>query len=176
MERENIAVIFGGRSCEHDISIITGLQVLNNINEDKYNVLPIYIDKEGIWWSGEALKNLENYKNGFKIKKGIFQVGLFSGCDILQKKSFKKWKFFLKLNCAVLTLHGMNGEDGKLQGFLELCNIPYTSSGVVGSSICMDKVVMKRIFESLKLPIVPWFDITRDKIEEQINDVYRRIE
>jgi len=176
MEKENIAVIFGGRSCEHDISIITGLQVLHNINTNKYNVLPIYIDKDGVWWSGEALKNLEQYKTEVKVKKGIFQVALFSGCNILHKKQFKKWKSFLKINCAVLTLHGMNGEDGKLQGILELCNIPYTSSGVLGSSVCMDKVIMKRVFESLKLPIVEWFYVRRDKIEEQIDDIDKRIE
>ena len=173
--KKNVAVIFGGKSSEHDISIITGLQVLGAINKNKYNVLPIYINRLGQFLTGEPLAQISTYNKKQIKQKGVFEVSLLASGNYLyrhHKNALKKW---LKLDCVVLSMHGVNGEDGSLQGLLELCNIPYTSSGVVSSGVCMDKVIMKRLFESLHLPIVPWFYVTRNSFLEQIDKIDEQI-
>lgn len=149
---KNIAVFFGGKSCEHDISIITGFQVCKNLNAQKYNIFPIYITPQGKWF---WVKNLESVTQ-FNDFSGGVQVFLRAGENVLY--STAKFKNNLaKLDCAIIACHGMNGEDGTLQGLLELSFVPYSSGGVASSAITMDKVFMKQIFEVNNLPVVPYF-------------------
>ena len=150
--KQNIGVIFGGRSVEHEVSIITGLQILENIDKSKYEVIPIYIDKEGYWYYGDKLNDILIFKDWNKNKKKI--KSFVPNLDKKDKKNILN-----KCGVIVIAMHGNYGEDGKLQGFLEFIDIPYTSSGVVGAATGMDKIVMKKIFEGLSLPILPylWF-------------------
>ena len=150
--KANLVVIFGGKSVEHDISIITALTVLKNINLKDYNVLPVYISGNGLWYMADNLTDENIYQDFDKFAKNKVCVTVVMGKPYLAIKKSKKYSKFIQVNCAILCNHGVNGEDGTLQGVLELCSIPYTSCGVTSSGICMDKVFMKNVFISNKIP------------------------
>lgn len=151
MKVNNIAIFFGGQSTEHDISILSALQVLNAINKQKYNIFPIYISKSGKWFYSESFTCLENLRN-FNEKK-YKEVFIKPADNILYytKGFFKK---VAGIDCALVVMHGKNGEDGVLQGVLEMSNIPYTSSGVTSLAVTLDKSKMKEVFLSNNFPIV----------------------
>ena len=159
-KRKNLAVFFGGRSCEHDISIITAMQTLAHIDREKYKVYPIYITRPGEWYLAENLTLPDQFKD-FKPRRAVHvkpaQPTLFA--------SGFPYKKIAQLDCAIICCHGMNGEDGTLQGVLELSNIPYTSSGVVGSALTMDKVFMKQVFEVNNFPVTPYFWFRKAEFE-----------
>ena len=146
MEKEKVIVMFGGKSAEHDISIITGLQTLKNVDREKYDVFPVYLSREGEMFFGKKLENINTYFNfnSKNLKKVTFKTGsknIFLG----NGKTFKKW---FEVGCVILCCHGLNGEDGTIQGLFELCEIPYTSPNVLSSSICMDKIIMKDVLRA----------------------------
>ncbi len=147
--KQTVAVIFGGISVEHDISIITGVQVLNVLKNSKYNVLPIYITKLGEWLSGDKLWDIKSFvdfsKKGLK-KVFPMQNGIKIGKLIGEKE--------LKIDFAYLALHGAKGENGGVQGLMEVCDIPYSSCGVLGSSLCTNKYLAKLLCKSKKIPVV----------------------
>lgn len=168
MKKESIIVVFGGKSTEHDISIITGLQVFANIDREKYNVKVVYISRTGEMFSGERLGKVSTFANFDKDDSKLKRVAFEPGSDYLfESKNYKKimdkkrkkegisnkikFKPIFKVDCAVICCHGVNGEDGTLQGIFELSGIPYTSSGVLASAISMDKVIMKDIFVANKI-------------------------
>jgi D-alanine-D-alanine ligase len=167
--KEKIGIIFGGRSVEHEVSIITGLQVFENIDKNRYDVVLIYIDKKGNWYSGKELENIRIYSDWQKNQKKVRQF--YPGLDKKDKKNILNL-----ISAAVIAGHGNDIEDGKIQGMLDLIGIPYTSSGTVGSAVGMDKVVMKKLFIGMNLPVLPylWFyreDWLKDK-KECINRVH----
>lgn len=175
--KKNIVVLFGGVSSEHDISIITANQILNNLDEQKYNIIPVYISKWGSWYTGKQLFDIATFNNKELIKK-LSKVSLIASSNYLYKiTGLKRLKKLFKVDCVITALHGVNGEDGTIQGLLELCNIPYTSSGVVGSSVNMDKVIMKQVFKSFNLPVLPFIVVNRNDIDvisldKQIKDSF----
>ncbi|MDD4110936.1 MAG: D-alanine--D-alanine ligase [Clostridia bacterium] len=177
--KENVVVVFGGKSTEHDISIITGLQAFANVDREKYNVFPIYIYRNGEMFMGDKLGKVETFANfnlnDKEIKKVMFKVG--SNFLFISKNSKKeKFKPYIKVDCAVLCCHGMNGEDGTLQGVLELANIPYTSSGVTSSAISMDKIIMKDIFIANEIQTVKYYFFNRSDFLLKFNEVIEKIE
>lgn len=195
MEKENIIVIFGGKSTEHDISIITGLQTFTNVDRDKFNVIPVYIYRTGEMFTGNKLGELESYAKFDKDDKQIKKVSFVPGNsflfvsknhpNIINKKNFKKpsfindkskFKKFLKVDCAVICCHGMNGEDGTLQGLLELSNIPYTSSGVLSSSVTMDKIIMKDIFVANNIETAKYIYFNKYEYILNSNEILKNIE
>lgn len=149
MKKEKVLVVFGGKSAEHDISIITGLQVLKNINREKYEVFPLYVSREGEMFFGKKLENYETYVN-FN-KKTFKQVAFKPGEKNIYIQSAFAFRKSFKVSCAVLCLHGLNGEDGTVQGVFELSTIPYTSASVMSSAICMDKIIMKDVLVANKI-------------------------
>ena len=167
--KKNIGVIYGGQSVEHDVSIITGLQIIENIDNNKYNITPFYIDKNGDWFTGNKLKNIDIYNKWEKNKKKITQF-----YPSLNKKDKKN--IINNVDVLIIGSHGTYGEDGKLQGFLELLDIPYTSSGVVGSATGMDKIIMKKIFSGMHLPVLPYIWFTKhdwkSEKKEWINKIH----
>ena len=164
---KKIGIIYGGKSVEHEVSIITGLQAYENLDKSKYTVELIYIDKDGDWFFGEKkLKDLKIYKNWTKKSAKQFQPSL-------NKKDKKN--ILNSLDAAVIACHGNYGEDGKLQSFLEFLDIPYTSSGVVGSSSGMDKIVMKSIFSGINLPVLPYIWFTRHEWIEKSEEVIKKV-
>ena len=136
----NVAVFFGGESCEHDISIITGEQLIDNIDKNSYNIIPIYIDKFGNWLTGEELLDLDNFNSNFKK---LYKCALLPNDNNLYINKGKKYKTKCKIDVAILCVHGNKCEDGSLSGILEMCKIPYSSASICASSVCLDKCVFK---------------------------------
>lgn len=166
-----IAIIFGGKSSEHDISVITALQAINVIDKNKYSLFPVYITKDGVWLSGQKLLDKDTYLNFDEREFKPVGINFGKGEFILGKTFPKK----IKIDCALLCLHGLNGEDGSVQGALELAGIPYTSSSVLGSSICMDKIIMKDLFKANGFNIVDYVWFTRDEFENNEEEVLDKI-
>lgn len=175
--KENVLVIFGGKSAEHDISIITGLQAISNVDREKFNVIPMYISRQNKIYVGEKLCYLQTFMPFNPSNKGIFEASLIAGNDRLfiakktnniyfkgekefqiienlntknnsKTNSTKKLKQNVKIDCAVLCCHGRSGEDGNLQGLLTMCGIPYTSCSCLSSALCMDKIFMKDVIKA----------------------------
>lgn len=145
---KTIAVIFGGKSLEHDISILTGIQVISNLKQN-YAVVPIYIDQKGVWWTGSQLVLLETFQNFDKKTANKCELRPPENCLFVKKMfGFKKQK----IDVAILALHGQNGEDGSVQGLFELCEIPYSGSNITSSAITMDKAFCKMILKQNNIP------------------------
>lgn len=166
-----IAIIFGGKSSEHDISVITALQAINVIDKNKYSLFPVYITKDGVWLSGQKLLDKDTYLNFDEREFKPVRINFGKSEFIFGKTLPKK----IKIDCALLCLHGLNGEDGSVQGALELAGIPYTSSSVLGSSICMDKIIMKDLFKANGFNIVDYVWFTRDEFENNEEEVLDKI-
>lgn len=169
---EKIAVIYGGKSVEHDISIITALQTMNILSK-RYECVPIYIDGKGCWWSGKNLKNIGTYLDFEKRAKGKKQVFVD-----FNKSGFLIGKKFLKPGICFVCCHGLNGEDGTISGLLELLNIPYSCSGVLSSALSMDKITTKILLErfNIKNAKFCYFEEAdylnnKSSVLEQINEI-----
>ena len=135
---KNIGVIFGGMSTEHDVSIVSGASVIKNLDKEKYKIEKIYIDEKGKWYKcEESTEELSKLKVGDKIKK----------IKELQNPIEELKKF----DCVFPVLHGLYGEDGTIQGLLELLRIPYVGCKVLSSSVCMNKAYTKIILEKAKI-------------------------
>ena len=175
---KNLGVIFGGVTCEHDVSVVTGLQLIENVDKKKYNIIPIYIHSDGNWYTGEKLLDAKIYKKFNSHIPGIKEAIIppnKAGLVIAEKLPLVKDKF-IPLDVVIPAMHGMNGEDGTLQGLLELANIPYSSSGVLGASVGMDKILMKKVFESFDIPVLPYTYFLRDEWKKNSEDVIKMIE
>lgn len=177
----NVAIIFGGRSPEHEVSIVTAHQV-NTALAENHNVIPIYITKEGIWLTGAALGELNTFTDGalptandYDSVTVEFQANpTFS---VLPRRTglFAK-KRELNIDVVFPAIHGVNGEDGSLQGLLELMGVPYVGAGVVGSSVGMDKIMMKAVLNENGLPIVPYIPFTNHDWNSASDDIVNIIE
>lgn len=168
MSKLQLGVFYGSRTCEHDVSIISAVQLMRAADREKYDVIPVYISKQGEWYTGEALLDMSTYTPFDPAKKGVIRVNpdLTAGSGALTRIEHGKGLFgkdrevvVARLDCAIPVFHGMHGEDGTVQGVLELCNLPYSSSGVGASAIGMDKVYMKQFFRGAGFPVLPdcWF-------------------
>ena len=163
----NIGVIYGSRTCEHDVSIISALQAAQALDKKKYNVTYIYIGREGTWYTGEALADVKFYEH-FDPEKVTRVLPAGENSKLVLYHLPEKKKLFggtaaervAVLDVVMPVLHGLNGEDGTLQGMLELFDVPYTSAGVMGSAVGMDKITMKLLFKGCGFPVVEgvWFD------------------
>lgn len=158
-----VGVFFGGRSVEHEISVISAMQTMLALDEAGYEVLPIYISKTGAFYTGDGLREVENYKDQKQLIANAQQLAItpmHEGFQFLhlQEGFFKKSTKY-QIDVAFPVLHGTFGEDGGLQGMLELMDIPYVGCNVLASSTGMDKVVMKMILREAGLPVIDytWF-------------------
>lgn len=156
-----IGVIYGGETVEHEVSVISALQAMNNLNEDKYDIVPIYISKDRIWYTGHMLRDIEFYKEFEDEKKYATKVMLYKKGKtfLLQRTTGLFRKDITDLDVILPVVHGNNVEDGSIAGLLDSIGIPYVGSHVLGGALGQDKVVMKQVMESVNLPIVPytWF-------------------
>lgn len=156
-----LGILYGGPSVEHEISIISAVQAMQNIDQDKYELIPIYVTKDRQWYTGKMLLDMDIYKDFEELKKYAKQVTLYNdhGTFYLQSvKGFFKRKV-TEVDIVFPIVHGSNVEDGTIAGYLQTVGIPYVGSNVLGSALGQDKVVMKQIFKSMNLPIVDyeWF-------------------
>jgi D-alanine-D-alanine ligase len=168
--KKQIGVIFGSRSCEREVAIISAVQLMRHADPEKYDIIPVYIDEAGSWYTGEVLKNIESYKPFKPDQKGITKVfpDLSSGSGALLTHTKgsgllakEKIEIAARIDVYIIVMHGLNGEDGTLQGLMELANVPYTSTGVAGSALGMDKIMMKQFFRGGDLPVLPGISISR---------------
>lgn len=161
---KTVAVIFGGQSVEHDISIITALQAMKKIPKG-YQAFPIYITHEGVLMCGDNLAEAETYLDFSKRVKNPLLVSIdFENKGFLLLKN-NKIKKRVKVDCALLCNHGHGGEDGSLQGLLELAGIAYTSSNLASSALTMDKTLTKLMLAHEHIRNLPYvqFDISEYK-------------
>ncbi len=149
-----VALLFGGKSSEHSVSVATAVLAFDALKR-KYDVLPVYIDKKGVWRKGKLNKKpiLRKLRRGRKIKIGFSKPYLYCG---LSK---------IRIDCALLCLHGANGEDGSVQGVLRLASIPFTGCDVTSSAVGMDKILMKDVFKSNGISCVDYVGITKEEHE-----------
>ena len=175
-----VGVIFGGETVEHEISIITAVQAMNSMNEEKYEIIPIYIGKDRIWYTGDMLKEIDIYSNFDDLKRYAKKVTLCKrdGGFYLVNTSGVFRHDAKELDIAFPIVHGNNAEDGTLQGYLDTIGIPYVGSKVLGSALGQDKVVMKQVFAASNIPFVPytWFFDTEylddtNKIKKDIKEL-----
>ena len=159
--RIRVGVIFGGESVEHEVSIISAIQAMNKIDEEKYEIIPIYITKDREWYTGDMLKDIEVYQDLNLIKRYGTNVVLYykDGSYVLQKKRGLFKSTVKELDIAFPVVHGTNVEDGVLQGYLQTIGIPFVGSNVYGSVAGQDKVIMKDIWKEADLPMTKyvWF-------------------
>ncbi len=178
-----VGVLFGGKSAEHEVSLVSAQSVIENLNKNKYEVIPIGITREGKWIS--AGKPLEYLKKGRKnkIRKNALpgvrknNVGARRGAPASELATTARVKNYPKIDVIFPVLHGTYGEDGTVQGFLELADIPYVGAGVLGSALGMDKVIQKKLFKAHNLPVVPCLAFARKQILERLDpEVVKKIE
>ena len=185
MSKLNIAVIFGSRSCEHDVSIISALQLIEAAKTAGFTVIPVYISREGLWYTGEALTQIETFREFNPMGKGITRVNLDVSANAGDLWAWPPQRagLFAKvpapiahIDVAIPVLHGLHGEDGTVQGLLEMANIPYASSGVLGSAMGMDKIAMKQMLRGAGYPVLDYVWLTRDQLKADREAIVERIE
>jgi len=178
VKKIRVGLIFGGRSGEHEISFLSASSIIKAINKDKYTVVPIGITKEGRWISPQD-SELALQSGKIEGKSTVILLNDPSGNTLIRtddNQRFEKSSNLEKIDIIFPILHGPYGEDGTIQGLLELTNIPYVGSGVAASAISMDKDFMKIIFQQRNLPILKWMTIKRkewQKNKEKILSLIR---
>lgn len=163
--KKNLAVLFGGRCVEHEISIISGIQLIESVDQNRYNVIPVYIAQNGRWYSDNKLLDKIFYKGLPDNLYTINEVTLFpypgqTGLTILSKKSglsklFGSSDEILPVDVFLPVFHGDFGEDGCIQGLFELADMPYASSNVMASAVAMNKQICKLALSAAGIPVLP---------------------
>lgn len=175
-----VGVFFGGRSTEHEISIISANQAINAFNPDKYEIVPIYISKEGRWYTGENLLTLSNYRNIPDLLNKVREVYMRPVYGDFNLYSVKKPLFgsdiVKTLDLAVPVLHGTNVEDGRFEGVLETIGLPYAGCNTLASANGMDKITMKMILRADGIPVVDYVWFTDRRWAAERDGIIARVE
>ena len=169
-----LGVFFGGKSVEHEIAIITANQAITSLNKEKYEIIPIYISKNGKMYTGEKLFDLKEYRDLDKLLKNCEEIVCVNDGNKVKvlrvnNKMFGK-NIVNTIEVAFPIMHGTNGEDGSIQGFLEILGVPYIGPDVLASSIGMDKIMMRRILKEQGIPsldYVAFYSLDYIKDEEK---------
>lgn len=152
-----VGFIYGGISTEHEISIISALQAINNMNIDKYDVVPIYLSKNGVFYTGKYLLNIDNYKDLSLIPKKCKEVSIIKkNYDFALLSVNFPHKILTNIDIFFPVVHGYNVEDGSIAGFLETIGAPYAESDLYASLIGQDKVIQKMVFKENEINVVPY--------------------
>ncbi|MFJ7978608.1 D-alanine--D-alanine ligase [Peribacillus sp. NPDC096379] len=169
--KTKLGLLYGGKSAEHDVSLQTALAVIKALDLEKFDIYPIYITKEGVWVKGPQLTGpVESVKSLILSAKDAMSPLEIRSTGQVSKEDGEGF------DCLFPLLHGPNGEDGTVQGVLELVNVPYVGNGVLASSAGMDKVIMKNIFAQAGLPQVKYTWFIRSEWETDKDRAYDKIE
>jgi D-alanine-D-alanine ligase len=180
--KQTVAVIFGSRSVEHDVSVVTAQQVMQALSPAKYDVVPIYITRSGKWLTGPALSDIKTFQNanleelmGIKeaiISPSVPQHGMISPpvAGYLAKNTLRR------IDVIFPVIHGTHGEDGTLQGVFEMADIPYVGCGVMASAVANDKIITKAILKEHNLPVLDYVSFSRREWLADRDAVLNRIE
>ena len=166
MAKENVCIVYGGKSAEHDVSILTAQNVLNAIDKEKYQVDIIYITNDGDW------KKKEN------IVDPIDDIDALRLADVPAgeiSKLLNEGSLGTAYSAVFPLLHGPNGEDGTIQGLFEVLDIPYVGNGVLAASSSMDKLVMKQLFAHRGLPQLPYVSFLRSEYQKYENNILKLV-
>ena len=173
MDKKVVAVIFGGVSTEHEISKLSATNIISALNEEKYFILPIYITRDGRWFlhdgGKDSIKHLQWEK--FATPCIISPNSNHHGVLRLVGDKFK----VMHIDVAIPILHGKNGEDGTIQGLLEMSGIPYVGSGVLASALCIDKAACNLIAKSLGIKQPDYLVFDKDYVVNSIEDCTKTI-
>lgn len=180
--KTNVAVFFGGVSVEHEVSIISAVQAMHSMNKDKYNVIPIYITKDGVMLYGEKLGDIETFRRpSLNTLKDEFEKVLIArdGDKVLiysQKSGFKGRKPISTIDIAFPIVHGTNVEDGTIAGWFELLRVPYVGCDVLSAAVGMDKAVFKDVLNSAGVPVLPHITFYSKQWITEKDDIIAHIE
>lgn len=177
----NLAVLFGGRSVEHEVSVISAVQAMASMNTEKYNIVPVYMTKKSEFYTGEKLMDINNYKDIPALLKECTECVFVrsEGKVQLIRQKMKKFgsNLISDIDIAFPIVHGTNVEDGALQGYLQTLDLPYVGCDVLASAVGMDKYVMKILLKEAGFPVLDCcrfssFDL--DRIDECVNEVEKK--
>ncbi len=171
-KRLRVGVLFGGRSGEHEVSLASASSVIRGLDPDKYEAVPIGITKDGHWLVGSSAQKMlpEVLRSGQRV---MMATDPTDAALIPLDRSAGGGQ---RIDVVFPVLHGTFGEDGTIQGLLELAGLPFVGAGVLGSAIGMDKDVAKRLCQAAKIPVVPWLAISRAEWEHDPLGVHRIVE
>lgn len=178
-DKKRVAVFFGGKSPEHEVSIITGIQAIEHFDTERFEILPVYVAKDGKWYSGPELARIETFKNLLTIPDKSVQQTISldekeKGLRAIPSASlnpFKKTQIVEHVDVIFSAFHGGLGENGGFSGIFEAMDLPYVGPGVTGGVLGMDKVVMKQVFEANNIPITKWMWFYRDAWKKDFKTV-----
>lgn len=156
-----VGVLYGGKTTEHEVSIITAVQAMGFLNKEKYEVIPMYLTKTNEMYTGEPLKEMDIYKEPELLKRYCKNVVCYNknGCLTLQNKNGIFKRTVAEVDIVIPAVHGYNMEDGNIQGMLEVFGVPYTGSDIYGCTVGQDKVFQKQILQAEGIPVTKytWF-------------------
>lgn len=172
-----IGVFFGGKSVEHEVSIISALQVIENLDKQKYDIVPVYISKDNKFYSSEFLNDINRYKDLDEIVRLSDEVYFTheNGKLLVNKKDGVFKKILFKIDIVFPVVHGLNVEDGTLEGFLEMYNIPYVGCDVCSSAVGMNKIIFKKVLQSSNIPVVEYDTLNVSEFEQDSNIAFEKI-
>jgi D-alanine-D-alanine ligase len=161
-EKRVLGVIYGGKSSEHEVSLRTAFSIMEAIDYGKFDVVPVYIQLDGVWIKGDTYTNKPDSVLSLRLSNNYRSLPVFE----LSKE----------IDVFFPVIHGPYGEDGTLQGMLEMLDVPYVGCGVLSSSMGMDKVMMKKVFASVNLPQCHFLSFNRKEITTTLNSITEEIE
>ena len=171
----NVAVFMGGKSCEHEISCISANQAIQALDKEKYEVIPVYISKTNDFYTGDELLELKNFGDLKQLEDKLTKVSLYKDNNkVFIKPISGVFHKAQQIDVAFPVVHGTNVEDGALAGMLEMLDLPYTSSNVLGSAVGQDKAIMKQIFDSEGIPNVEWFYFYANDYKDNLADIKKK--
>lgn len=175
--RTTVAVIFGGRSVEHDVSIVTGHQIMKAFPAERYEVVPVYISRDGRWFTGPALADINSFKDDDILNHNGLRACLlppdtrYHGLIIDPLAGRFSKSEVKRIDVAFPALHGSHGEDGSIQGLFELADIPYVGCATLASALSNDKIMTKTVLRQAGIPVLPEFRCSRDQWLDRPDDV-----
>ncbi len=179
--RTSVAVIFGGRSVEHDVSIVTGHQIMQAFSTERFDVVPVFISRDGKWYTGQALANLRNFADHDLLSQDGVDTCLLSPDTrhhglIINPLAGRFSKSHIKrIDVVFPAIHGTHGEDGNLQGLLELADIPYVGYATLGSALTNDKIMTKKVLRQSGVPVLPDYSFSREQWLSQPDRIFADI-
>lgn len=162
MAEKKLAVLFGGRSVEHEISVITALQLIEAVDQSRYHITPVYLSQQGPWYTGEALLDKSFYRQLPASLAKVDEVTLLPKPGVGGLMVFGAGAV-IPIDVCVMAFHGQYGEDGCVQGLCELADLPYTGCPVLSSALCMHKGQAKMLLRDQGIPVLPFVVVSRDE-------------
>lgn len=174
-----LGIIYGGKSSEHEVSLRTAMSIMKAVDADKYEIMPVYVQLDGSWVKGATLSGqLPEAVDSLRLSDGGSQQPEDSaeGQLVAAVRPASVFSIGQEIDVIFPVVHGPNGEDGTIQGLLELANIPYVGAGVMASAVGMDKWMMKNVFAQAGLPQVNYVGVLRSEWEQKQEETIRQIE